>query len=171
VTEITCYDIRHHLIQAHFPSRFSVPERNMQLIRCNTSEEKKIFHLQNKKFGLSVKHLTQISSYPAKLLSDRVARDTTTLRETFGPGRARLCQSSRQAVQYTYRGGEVLAVEDDRKVDDDIEVLREMIGPLTPNHARSANFFQRLRGVSPKAPSSQGEICRSSRIHAVRVFI
>jgi hypothetical protein len=47
--------------------------------------KKKSFHLQQKKFGLSIKQLSQISRYPRSLLSDRVARDTTALREPFDP--------------------------------------------------------------------------------------
>jgi hypothetical protein len=78
----------------------------MQLIRCNTCEEEKMFHLHNKKFGLFVKHLTQISSYPAKLLSDRVARDTTTLRETFDP-ESSMIVLNRVAKQYSTRTGVV----------------------------------------------------------------
>jgi hypothetical protein len=58
----------------------------MQLIRCNTCKGKKNrFHLQKKKFRLSIKPLSQISSYPAKLLSDHVTRDTTAPREPFDP--------------------------------------------------------------------------------------
>jgi hypothetical protein len=51
------------------------------------------------KLGSSIEQLIQISSYPAKLLSHRVARDTTVLREPFDPESTIVL--NRAAKQYT----------------------------------------------------------------------